>query len=244
MKSTLYACAVAAFASSTLGAPPPNDFVLVGWGVGNPPDPDSGSVGMFDPSSGDYLGDLIPPDQDRIAWPHGIAVGPDRLVYIADSLMGSVWRYTLTGQFVDEFLGEDDGIDIPRDIEFIGDTLYVCNANRHPSNPSLVVNTSIERFSMDGTSLGPFIAPDQGLDVWDLLPLDDGRFFLSEGGLSSARGTVTLRDVDGSLIKRICQIRLPNPGLTRSRSRYVLRHALRRQVGPPQRANIIREPSA
>lgn len=153
----------------------PDDVLLIVWGAANPPHASASSVGMFSPVDGSYLGDLVPPDNERITYPNSIVVGPDRLLYISDSVYDSVFRYRLDGTFFDVFKGSDDGLDNVRGLHFLGRELLVAN-NPLPSTPSGELDythTAVLRFDLDGNELEPFIPPGTEISAWDIHPMGD-----------------------------------------------------------------------
>lgn len=171
-------CAVLCACAAPVAAQP-SEFLLIPWGVGNPPTPGSGSVGMYSPEDGSYLGDLVPPDTERIVFPNSAIVGPDRLVYVSDSVNDAVYRYDLRGNFVDEFLGPGDGLDNVRGLLFLGGDLLVSN------NPSLgggVIdrdNVAVLRFGPDGSPRTPFVPPGSGVSAWDIHRAPSGEILIN-----------------------------------------------------------------
>jgi tripartite motif-containing protein 71 len=65
--------------------------------------------------------------------PHGLAFGPDRLLYVADLDNGRLQMFTQTGQFVGVFPDPRDPrvLDSPTDLAFCGERLYVADKGLH-----------------------------------------------------------------------------------------------------------------
>lgn len=170
---------VLALSAASVALAQPSEFILVPWGVGSPPTPGSGSIGMFSIEDGSYLGDLVPPDVDRIAFPNAAIIGPDRLVYVSDSVRDTINRYDLRGQFVDEFLGPDDGLDNVRGLHFVGDELLFAN---NPIVNGMVDPTqaSVERVGLDGTFLEPLLHAGAGVSAWDIHGAPNGELLIGD----------------------------------------------------------------
>ncbi|MEZ6244012.1 MAG: GC-type dockerin domain-anchored protein [Phycisphaerales bacterium] len=157
----------------------PSDFLLIPWGVGNPPTEGSGSIGMYSPQDGSYLGDIVPPDPDHIVFPNTAIIGPDRLIYLSDSVNDAVYRYDLHGNFVDQFLGPADGLDNVRGLHFLDGDLLVAN------NPILGGglidrdNVAVLRFGFDGTPKTPFVAPGSDVSAWDIHQAPSGTLLIN-----------------------------------------------------------------
>lgn len=176
----------------------PGEFVIVPWGVGNPPTPGSGSIGMFSIEDGSYLGDLVPPDPDRIVFPNTAIIGPDRLVYISDSVNDTITRYDLRGRYVDTFLGPDDGLDNVRGMCFVGDELLFAN---NPIAGSGVDRTqvSVQRVNLDGEFLDPLLAPGSMVSAWDVFMTPAGELLIADVNGFTAR-PVTRYDTSGAAL--------------------------------------------
>ncbi len=166
------ACAAPALAQ-------PSEFLLIPWGAGNPPTPGSGSIGMYSPQDGTYLGDIVPPDPTRIIFPNCAIIGPDRLIYLSDSVNDAVYRYDLHGNFVDEFLGPDDGLDNVRGLHFLDGDLLVAN---NPIIGTMVdeENVAVLRFAPDGAEKTPLIPPGSGISAWDIHPSYGGDLIIGD----------------------------------------------------------------
>ncbi len=194
-------------ACSAPAAAQPSEFLLIPWGVGNPPVAGSGSIGMYSPHDGSYLGDIVPPDTDRIVFPNSAILGPDRLIYISDSVNDAVYRYDLRGVFVDEFVGAADGLDNVRGIAFQGEDLLVAN---NPSIGSNIdrENVAVLRFGPDGQEKTALLPPGSDVSAWDIHPIPGGRFLINnvDGFLQTG---VTLYEADGTPVRTIYQRPFP-----------------------------------
>jgi len=186
----------------------PSEFIMVPWGIAEPTHPASGSIGMFSVVDGSYLGDLVPPDQEHIQWPHTAVIGPDRLVYVSDSINCAVWRYTLQGEFLDIFVDENDGLGLVRDLHFLGEDLLVFNVARVGIGVDYT-DTQIKRFGPDGVELSPLLATSGGAmaSYWDLHEAGEGRLVLSDAGSQFGApmfiGGVSFLNDDGTGLTRL-----------------------------------------
>jgi len=188
---TVVAAVGLAAAAPTALAAKPGEVLLIPWGEGNPPVAGSGSIGMFSPIDGRYLGDLISGEGDRIIFPNTAILGPDRLVYISDQVNWAVYRYDLDGNFVDKFLGEEDGVINPRGMVFDGTNLIV---STHPHDG--IHLHAVRRYGLDGTRKGDVMPAGLGISTWDILLEDDGRFLLSHLGESNNGSVISFYPED------------------------------------------------
>lgn len=112
------------------------------------------SVRRYDVTTGEYLGDFIPPGGGGLSLPDGFTFGPDGNFYVSSANTDQVLRYDgQTGHFIDVFAF--DGLDRPSFHQFGPDGhLYVCDANHEV----------VSRFDGEtGEAMGVF-ASGNGLD--------------------------------------------------------------------------------
>jgi MYXO-CTERM domain-containing protein len=169
------------------------------------PEDTGDTVGMYDPTDGHYLGDLITafPPAATNQTPINSVLGPDGLIYTSDQVEDRVSRHSKAGAVVDVYTDNAaSGIDNVRGIAFRDSDLFVVSANE----------TVIARFNAAGVRQVDFVT---GVDAFDILFLDDGRALVSDLGadevvLYDAAGvfvSTLVSSVDGlDFPEQICEI--------------------------------------
>jgi hypothetical protein len=165
------------------------------------PDSVTDSVGMYSPTDGTYLGDLIldsdPGPAGNLDTPIDAIVGTDGRIYVSDQVKDAVLRYDQSGVFIDAFCGPGSGLDNVRGIAFADADLLVCYASVTNS-----ADRGVARFSPAGLRLPDFIGA--GVDPFDVFLLG-GDVLVSD----IATNAVYRYDMAGNQIAQLFGIAFP-----------------------------------
>lgn len=127
------------------------------------PDAATDTIGRYDRTTGDYLGDLIvdsdPTELGWLATPIHAIRGPDDRIYVSDQTRDAIVLFTAAGEHLGDFADAADGLDNVRGLAFIGETLYVCNAPADPGVPGVL------RFDLAGHRLEDFVGGVNAFDI-------------------------------------------------------------------------------
>jgi hypothetical protein len=151
------------------------------------PDRASHDVNMFDPYDGTFLGALltVPVVNGSTRISYNAVLGPDGYIYVSDITQDAVFRFTQSGDYVDEFCGPGDGVNGPAGLAFRDGELFV----------AMGTESVVARFDGPHSRLPDFI--DDGSQAYDIHFLPDGRALVSD--YAGATDNVRLYNADGSL---------------------------------------------
>jgi hypothetical protein len=138
------------------------------------PDVSVDAIGVYDPDTGAYLGDFVPPATGTESWdfgtPNNAVQGPDMRIYVSDQIRDAIFCFEQDGSFHSVFADDSDGLDNVRGIDFRDGELF---ASLSPTaSPEVVA-----RFSPNGNRLADFV--DDGSDPFDILFLGDDSMLLA-----------------------------------------------------------------
>jgi hypothetical protein len=138
------------------------------------PDSIEDAIGVYDPATGAYLGDFVPPKTGMEPWsfalPNNAVQGPDKRIYVSDQSSDAVFCFEQDGSFHGVFADDSDGLDNVRGIDFRDGELFV---SLSPAGGQAVV----ARFSATGNRLADFI--NDSSDPFDIFFLDDSSMLLA-----------------------------------------------------------------
>jgi len=157
------------------------------------PDSTTKTVGMYDPSDGTYLGDLIT-DTTHLQTPINAVKGPDGNIYVSDQLADSVFVYSASGTYLSTYADGTDGLNNIRGIDFRGTHLFITSGDAY-----------VAEFSGPHTRLPNFIM--DGSDTFDILFLTDGRSLVAD--IAGVTDNIRLYHVNGTLQSVLFQVSFP-----------------------------------
>ena len=161
------------------------------------PDSTAKSVGMYNPSDGTYLGDLIV-DPTHFSTPINAVKGPDGNIYVSDQVADAVFVYSSAGTYLYTYADSTDGLDNVRGIDFRGTELFI-------SISPTSATKCIARFSGPHVRLPDFIAG--GIDPFDILFLTDGRCLVAD--IAGTTDNVRLYYANGTLQQILFLVNFP-----------------------------------
>jgi hypothetical protein len=150
-------------------------------------------VGMYSPVDGTYLGDLID-GTGLFNTPRNAVQGPDGNIYVSDQSNDSVFRFDISGTYIDTFIDASAGVNNIRGIDFRGTHLFVTSGDDY-----------VAEFDDTGTRLADFI--NDGSDPFDILFLPDGRSLMSD--IQGSTDNIRLYNIDGSFNSVIFTVDFP-----------------------------------
>ncbi len=153
---------------------------------------DTDSVGMYDPTDGTFLGNLlwVPLMYGAISSPKNAIPGPDKNIYVSDQVQDAVFVFDTAGTFLHVYADSSDGLNNIRGIAFRGDHLFVTSA---------AIPDRVFEFSGPHTFVRNFIQDNS--DPFDIFFLDDGRALLSN--IEGSSDNVRLYDSSGTFISQV-----------------------------------------
>ena len=176
------------------------------------PDRTEDAVGMYSPTDGAYIRDLVPPltgnEPYALTTPQSAAQGPDGLIYLTDQIDDLVVRFNQDGSFESIVADASDGLDNVRGIDFRDGLLYVSNA---PAAAPAVLT-----FDLQGNRLADHVTGN--ISPFDVLFLSNGTMMMADLVLDA----VLLFDVDGGAGQTIFVINFPQQVHTLQNGNFVV----------------------
>ena len=154
------------------------------------PESTNDTIGMYDPFDGSYLGDFSA-GGGMLSTPINAVLGPGGLVYVSDQLGDAVFRYDLTGNYVDTFVS---GYNNLRGIDFRGGNLFITSGDDY-----------VAEFDGAGNFLGNFI--QDGSDPFDIFFLPDGRSLMAN--IQGTTDDIRLYEADGMSYTSLFSVSFP-----------------------------------
>ncbi|KYK23166.1 hypothetical protein AYK25_02175 [Thermoplasmatales archaeon SM1-50] len=165
------------------------------------PDSTAKSVGMYNPSNGTYLGDIIV-DATRFTTPINAVKGPDGNIYVSDQVADSVFVYATNGTYLYTYADATDGLDNIRGIDFRGSELFISKGGTGGTG-----GKCIARFSGPHVRLPDFIPSSSGIDPFDILFLPDGRCLIAD--IAGTTDNIRLYYANGTLQQILFPVNFP-----------------------------------
>lgn len=150
-------------------------------------------VGMYDPTDGTFLGNLIN-GSGFLTTPINAIKGPDDNIYLSDQVADAVFVYDTDGAYQYTYADGSDGLNNIRGIDFRNDTLFVTSGDDY-----------VARFAGQHNRIADFIV--DGSDPFDIMFLSDGQSLLCN--IQGTSDNLRLYDVDGSLISQVFSVDFP-----------------------------------
>ncbi len=174
--------------------PPGRGFLMI-------PDSLTKSVGMYSPSDGSYLGDLIV-DATHLSTPINAVKGPGGNIYVSDQIADSVFVYAPNGTYLYTYADATDGLDNIRGIDFRGTELFISKGGTGGTG-----GKCIARFSGPHIRLPDFITSTSGIDPFDIIFLPDGSCLIAD--IAGTTDNIRSYSANGTLLQILFPINFP-----------------------------------